>query len=134
MFVTKRVTIVSVTKPSHEDINDKLQWFGDSLGLFNLRDKDRSCFRIFIELLKAAKLRKPLSSDDLALKLGITRGTIVHHLNKLMSSGIVVSQNNKYMLRVDNLKDLVDEIKRDVDRSFNKVHNVAKEIDGALGL
>lgn len=134
MYVSKRVTIVRIRRPLDEDINDKLKWFGDSLGLFNLRDKDKSCFRIFIELLKAAKKNTPLSSDELAMKLGITRGTVVHHLNKLIGSGIVISSREGYMLRVDNLKDLVEELRRDVNQSFNKVGSVAEEIDNALGL
>lgn len=134
MIISSKVTIVRVKKPEHEDVNEKLKFFGDSLGLFNLRDKDKSCFRIFIELLKAAKLRKPLSSDELADKLGITRGTVVHHLNRLMGSGIVISIKNKYMLRVDNLTDLVEEIRRDVNRTCDKLADVGDEIDRALGL
>jgi len=85
-----RITIVSVRKSPQANINQKLQWFGDSLGLFSLRDRDKSLFRVFIELLKAAKTRTPISSDELAMKLNLTRGTVVHHINKLMENGIVV--------------------------------------------
>jgi len=136
MIISRRVTIVRVSRPTEgdKDINKKLQWFGDSLGLFNLRDKDKSCFRVFIELLKAAKLRQPLSSDEIALKLGLTRGTVVHHLDKLMGSGIVVTQRNRYMLRVDNLRDLVEEIRHDVNKTCDGLAEVADQIDHALGI
>lgn len=134
MIISKKITIVRVKKPRQEDINEKLQWFGDSLGLFNLRDKDKSCFRLFIELLKAAKLQEPLTSDELAERLGITRGTVVYHLNKLIASGIVISERNGYMLRVDNLLDLVEEIRMDVNKTFDKLANTADDIDEALGL
>jgi predicted transcriptional regulator len=130
----QRITIINVRRPSSRNINRELQWFGTSLGLFNLRDKDKSCFRVFIELLKAAKGKKALSSDELAYRLGLSRGTIVHHLNKLMEAGIVTYYKNRYMLRVDNLEDLIDEVERDIKRTCETLREVAKEIDDTLGL
>ena len=129
----QKITIISVRKPART-LNNELQWFGNSLGLFNLRDKDKSCFRVFIELIKAAKHDKPLTSDEIAYKLGLSRGTVIHHINKLIESGIVIHQNNRYMLRVNNLEVLVDEIKKDAERTFDDLKRVAKEIDHLLGL
>ncbi len=130
----QKITIINIRKPPTKNINRELQWLGTSLGLFNLRDKDKSCFRIFIELLKSAKDRKSLSSDELAYRLGLSRGTIVHHLNKLMESGLVTYYKNNYMLRVDNLEALIDEVERDVKRTCESLRDVAKEIDDTLGL
>src|SRR3990167_11073730 len=79
-----KITIISLRRPLEKTINQELQWFGNSLGLFNLRDKDKSCFRVFIELLKAAKANMPLTSDELAYRLNLSRGTVIHHINKLM--------------------------------------------------
>jgi predicted transcriptional regulator len=134
MLFEKKVTIVKITKPTGSDINKSLQWFGNSLGLFGLRDKDKSCFRVFIELLKASKAREPMSSDEIAAKLELTRGTVVHHVNKLMVSGLVVRQGNKYMLRVDNLSELVEELHRDMSNTCRGLRDVAEEIDRCLGL
>ena len=130
----QRITIINLRKPSEKSLNKELQWFGTSLGLFNLRDKDKSLFRIFIELLKSAKSKKTLSSDELALRLGLTRGTVVHHINKLISAGIVVTEGNKYALRVDNLKDLVEQVERDIKRTCEELKEVADDIDRNLGL
>ena|SRR3989338_1988040 len=130
----QKIIIVTSRKPVERAINEELQWFGDSLGLFNLRDKDKSCFRVFIELLKSTKRKQALSSDDLALRLNLTRGTVIHHVNKLMESGIVVYEKKKYLLRVDNLKQLVEEIRRDIDRTCSDLKEVAEEIDRRLGL
>ena len=133
-FYQKKITIINIRKPAEENINQELQWFGHSLGLFNLRDKDKSCFRTFIELLKAAKLKRPLTSDELAFRLDLTRGTVIHHINNLVKSGLVIHEGNRYMLRVDNLKDLVDEVEEDVKRTCNNLRKIAKKIDGKLGL
>lgn len=129
-----KITVIELRKPSTENINMRLQWLGSSLGLFGLRDKDRSCFRIFIELLKATKRHRPLSSDELAVNLALTRGTVVHHLNKLIQSGIVIVDENRYILRVDNLEHLVDEVEKDMVRVFDNLRIVAKDIDKQLGL
>ncbi|MBW2974761.1 ArsR family transcriptional regulator [Candidatus Woesearchaeota archaeon] len=130
----QRVTILTSRKPHEKTINEELQWFGRSLGLFNLRDKDKSCFRVFIELLKSAKRKKPLSSDELAFKLNLTRGTVVHHINKLIESGIVVPGHNRYILRVENLRSLVDEIEKDIKRACSDLKEVAEDIDRRLNL
>ena len=131
---SKKITIVKISKPAQRDLNHELQWFGDSLGLFNLRDKDKSCFRIFIELLKSAKKREPLTSDEIAEKLNLTRGTVIHHINKLMESGIVIHYKNRYVLRVENLSSLIDELHRDVRRTCTDLKEIAVDIDKAMGL
>jgi predicted transcriptional regulator len=128
-----QVTIINIRKPAR-NLNNELQWFGSSLGLFNLRDKDKSCFRIFIELLKAVKQHKPLTSDEIAERLQLTRGTVIHHLNKLMGSGIVVHEGKRYLLRVNNLEILIDEIQNDIERTCDDLRKVAKDIDNILGL
>ncbi len=129
-----KITIVSIRRPHEHDINEKLQWFGASLGLFGNRDKDKSCFRIFIELVKNLREPGPVNSDDLAEKTGLTRGTVVHHLNKLMSAGIVTSEKNGYQLKVDNLKDLTEVVKGNVDKAFENLKDMADELDKRLGL
>jgi|TARA_B100001971_G_C18159961_1_gene520816 biotin operon repressor len=130
----QKITIIKITKPVEKNVNRELQWLAVSLGLFNLRDKDRSLFRIFIELLKAAKTNRPLSSDEIAYKLNLSRGTVVHHINKLMESGIAIHHRNKYMLRVASLKELIDEMERDLARTFSNLRDIAKEVDDKLGV
>lgn len=133
-ITSKKITIIHITKPSVRSLNNELQWLGAALGLFNLRDKDKSCFRIFIELLKSSKKGIPLTSDQLADKLELSRGTVVHHLQKLMEAGIVIPEKSRYLLRVDNLEMLIDEIQRDTYRAFEDLKQVASEIDKWMGL
>ena len=90
-----KVTIIKLKKPKNE-INDEIQWLCRSLGLFGERDKEKSCYRVFIELLKN---KQGLSSDELADQTNITRGTVIHHINRLADSGFVVSQKKKYRLK-----------------------------------
>jgi len=130
----QRITIVNVRKPAQRNVNFELQWLGTSLGLFNLRDKDKSCFRIFLELLKAAKAKKPMTSDEIAANLHLSRGTVVHHITRLMEAGLVIHEKNQYMLRVDTLKMLISELEKDVQRTLGDLKEVASDIDDWMGL
>jgi len=127
-----RITIVQSPPPKTNNLNDKLQWFGGSLGLFGLRDKDKSQFRIFIALLKRARRGQPISSDELAIELHLSRGTVIHHINKLIEAGIVVTHENRYFLRVAELTQLVYEMKKDLEESLEVLQDVASEIDALL--
>lgn len=130
----RRITIVSVRRPERLSLNDELQFFGHSLGLFGERDRDKSCYRIFIELIKAIKSTGSLSSDDLAEKLGLTRATVVHHLNSLMERGIILHAGNKYIMRGDKLTSLVEDIQKDVERQMDEMRKTAEELDRLLQL
>ncbi|MBI2142683.1 winged helix-turn-helix transcriptional regulator [Candidatus Woesearchaeota archaeon] len=130
-----KITIVRTKKPvSRGSINEDIKWLCSSLGLFTLRDKDSSCYRIFIELLKGSRAHRALSSDDIANMLGLSRGTVVHHINRLMDSGLVVSERSRYLLRMDNLEVLMDELERDLERAFEGIKAAAKRIDRQLGI
>ena len=132
-YTHQKITIIRSNRPPRDsNINEDLQWLGSSLGLFGLRDKDKSCFRIFIELLKSAKRREPISSDELAYRLDLSRGTVIHHINKLIESGLVVPARNRYILRVDSLRGLIDELKRDVEKTLEELGTIADKIDETM--
>jgi len=128
----RKITIIRTEIPQNENINVELQWLGSSLGLFSQRDKDRSCFRIFIELLKSSKENKKLSSDELAYKLNLSRGTVIHHINNLFDKGIVVYEDTKYTMRVSKLVELIEELKKESMKSFDRLINIADKIDKRL--
>ncbi len=132
MRITK-ITIVN-KKSTPDNVNDLLLAFGDSLGLFSARDKDKSCYRIFIVLVKALKLGVELTSDELALQTGLTRGTVIHHLNHLMASGIVSNYKNRYFIAVGSLEELVVQMRETVNSLFDGIGVLAKKIDNDLEL
>ena len=129
-----RITIIRTTRPRRHDINAELRWLGHSLGLFSERDKDSSLYRLFVELIKSSRRKEALTSDELAYRLKLSRGTVVHHLNKLLESGIVITDRNRYALRVENLEVLVDELRKDIRRTMQDLKSIAKQIDDELGL
>jgi predicted transcriptional regulator len=133
-FIIQKITVVRTQKPQFNTVNDELQWLAGSLGLFNLRDKDKTCFRVFIELIKQSKEADLISSDELAARLQLTRGTVVHHLNKLLEAGLIINNRNRYELRVSSLEALVDMIQADFEKTCNELRRVAQNLDIQLGL
>lgn len=127
-----RITLLKIRRIDDQNINHDLQWIGNSLGLFNVRDKDSSCFRIFITLVKKSRNNEALTSDEIAGKLHLTRGTVVHHLTRLIDSGIVVRERKGYLLRENNLQRLVKDLHTDIESMFSELGDVAKEIDERL--
>ena len=126
------ISIRKIEKPAGQGVNDALQWFCDSLGLLTRRDKDNSCYRLFIELLKSSKKGKALSSDELASRLNLVRGTVVHHLNRLIEAGLVESKNNRYSLKAKTLKELVGLLKKEVDDTLGHIELVAERLDKSI--
>lgn len=133
MVRKSKITIKRTLKPKKSNVNAELQWLCDSLGLFGRRDRDKSRFRMFVVLLKTVN-SNGLTSDQISERVGLSRGTVVHHLHTLMNSGLVVSERNRYMLRVDSLSSLIDEVERDILRTMDEIKEVAQEIDKRLNL
>lgn len=130
----KKITIIKISSQKDNTLNDRLQFLGSSIGLFNQRDKDRSCFRIFIELLKAGKNNESLSSDEIAFRLDLSRGTVIHHIHNLEDAGIVISTKGKYHLKVTCMEELVNEIEKDINSTLRDLKHISKKIDEELEL
>lgn len=133
-IIHRRITVVQIRHSAKKDINSEIRYLANSLGLIGPRDKDNSCFRVFIELLKATRRNFALSSDELAARTKLSRGTVVHHLSKLIETGLVINEHNRYLLRAGNLSAVIEEIQKDINRSLNDLKSVANVIDENLGL
>ena len=128
-----KVTMVRIRSRPTQNVNEELQWLGNSLGLFNLRDKDSSCFRVFITMVKKSRDAQALSSDEIAEKLKLSRGTVVHHLTRLMEAGLVVKEAEGYLLREATLERVISDMHQDMEQLFAELKRIAKEIDEQLG-
>ena len=51
-----------------------------------------------------------------------------------LDAGIVISRHRRYMIRVNSLSQLVDEIERDILGTLNKLRKTAKDLDERLNL
>ncbi|MFP4523267.1 MAG: winged helix-turn-helix transcriptional regulator [Candidatus Nanoarchaeia archaeon] len=133
MRITRITIVKDAAKPQH-NINSLLLTFGETLGLFSSRDKDKSCYRILIILIKALKLKEELTSDEIAAQSDLSRGTVIYHLNRLMDAGIVTSYRSTYRIGASDLEELVDMMRKGVLRMMDDLEQTAKKIDIALGI
>ena len=126
----RKITIERIERPKNLDLNKEIQWFSKSLGLFDSkRDKEKSCFRIFVTLVKS---KKGLRSDEIASKANLSRGTVIHHIHNLAEKGIISNKKNKYFLRYGDFEDLIKEMHKNTERMFKDIENIAKKLDKEL--
>ncbi len=126
----QKITLIKV-RGTKTSINENLQLLSNSLGLFSDRDKESSCFRIFVELTKRIK-EDGLTSDELALKTNLSRATVLHHINKMMVAGIAILSKNKYSISSNNLTSLIKNLRNDTSCILNDLDELAKNLDKEL--
>jgi len=126
----KEIRILNLDVPSGSLLNDDLQFFSSCLGMFGKRDREKSCFRIFVHLLRE---NDSLSSEELAQMSNLSRATVIHHASRLIDSGLVKKRGNAYLLRFRKLEDLTREIEKDVSSTFKRLRMMSRKIDEELG-
>ncbi|MFH1055217.1 MAG: ArsR family transcriptional regulator [Candidatus Altiarchaeota archaeon] len=124
-----RIRIIKKKKSQEKTLENDLEWFCSSLGLCEQIDKDRTAQAIFKSLLESTYNGEGMRSDDISERVGKSRGAVVNHLNKLISSGLVVRHGTRYELREENLHNTMAEMRRDMDRIFEDMEEIAQEID-----
>lgn len=132
--MVRMVLIKKVRSPPPGNLNEDIDFICRSFGFFSRRDRQDSAGKIFRLLVKeCCGDAGGLSSDDIAHKMNLSRGAIVHHLNHFISTGLVEKEQNTYRIRSASLQKVMDEIKEDIDRIFNQMFKIASEIDDKLG-
>jgi len=126
--------LLSVRKPTTAEYETDLEWLCRTFGFLESRDKQKTAYLIFKALVEATAHNNGLTSDELAEKLSLTRGTMIHHLNKMMKSVLVIFHESKFKLRERSLKNTMEEIRRDINRLFENIFEISESIDRSLGL
>lgn len=132
--VLSEYRILEVRPPVTGELEQDINWICRCLGFANPRDTENTAIKIFRVLLDNAKVDEPLASDEIADEVGLTRGAVVHHLNRMRRSNLVIRRDNKYELRMHSLQKTLEEVERDILRVLRSLKEVAKEIDSQLGM
>ena len=75
-----------------------------------------------------------LSSTAIAERVGMSRGSVINHLNNLMRSGLIIRQGRYYSARSRSVYRTIEEIEEDIERIFLRMKRTAQEIDEELGI
>ncbi|MBI2508435.1 helix-turn-helix transcriptional regulator [Candidatus Woesearchaeota archaeon] len=128
----KRI-IISIEPIPESNTNEQLHWISQALGLFNERDKEKSCHRIFVELIKAKKDNNLLSCQELADKSNLSRATVLHHLDKLTESNIVMERDHEFELVDENLNSIILRLKKEMNDFMEEMEKISRKLDEELG-
>ncbi|MCK4883937.1 MAG: helix-turn-helix transcriptional regulator [Candidatus Diapherotrites archaeon] len=129
-----KIVIRRIEKPFKHSPENEFEWICRSLGFFEEIDRDKVAAHIFKQVVAATEKGRPLTSTELAEKVGMSRGSVVNHLNNLQRSGLVVRSGRQYLSRSRSMVRTIEEIEEDIDRIFAKMKKTAKEIDEEFGL
>ena len=128
------IILKKIRMPAVGNLNNDIDYICKSFGYFSQRDKEETAGKIFRLLVKeTSRNSKGLSSDQIADKLNLSRGAIVHHLNNFISTGLVIKEHKTYRLRSPSIQKSIEEIIEDTNRIFNQMLKIAKDIDDKLG-
>ena len=130
----QQIIIKKVRSPAPGNLDEDIDFLCKSLGYFSQRDKNDTAGMIFRLLVKeACNPEKCLTSDKIAERLDRSRGSVVHHLNHFIASGIVVREQNTYRLRSPSLRKSMEEIRVDIGRIMEQMLKIAEDVDDKLG-
>ncbi|MEK6970345.1 MAG: winged helix-turn-helix domain-containing protein [archaeon] len=128
-----RIIIRRIEPPFERTAEREMEWLCQSLGLTPI-DKDKTTMEIFKEVVRSTETGKGISSTELAEKVGLSRGAVIHQLNNLQLAGLVVKQGRAYFSRSRSMVRTIQEVEEDIRRIFDRMEETAREMDRALGV
>jgi predicted transcriptional regulator len=130
-----RIIIRRLEKPPEKELKEDIEWICESFGFYETIDKDKTAYAIFKKLLEStADGKNGLSSTEIGTELHLTRGAALNHLKRMIKSGLIIKDDGHYTLRCSSLCNTVNELHRDIDRMFEDIESIAKEIDERMGV
>jgi DNA-binding MarR family transcriptional regulator len=136
MFVNKILTGVSMQKPKAEllqakkpeTVDDELIVLCRKMRLMSERDVDATLAQVLKSMMLHSR-GQPIGGSELSKESGINRITVIHHLRRLEGAGFVSRTEGKYILRVRSAEDMLLEFRKEMERSFVEMDDLAREID-----
>ncbi len=129
-----KIVIRRVEKPFSRGLDKELDWICRCLGFFEPIDREKTAASIFKEVVRASEEKKPLTSTALAKRVDMSRGSVINHLNRLQQSGLIVRQGRFYLPRSSSMFRTIEEVEEDIERVFQRMKKIAREIDEEFGI
>jgi predicted transcriptional regulator len=123
------LSLNEIKKPVSSAPEYKTIWFCDTLGLSSGRDIDGLATQIITILLHQYQNGEGLSTEQLAQLLNVTSARVNHHVRNLTRTGIVYREKKLVHMRGLSLKESVRELRKDANRIFDELEEIAESID-----
>ena len=128
-----KIVIRKVERPFKPDFENQLAWICSSLGFFEPIDKDKNAAAVFKEIVLATENGEALTSTAIAERIGMSRGSVINHLNNLLHSGMIEKNGKFYSARCKSMQRTIEGIEEDVERIFSQLKKSAAEVDKQFG-
>ncbi|MEK6958664.1 MAG: winged helix-turn-helix transcriptional regulator [archaeon] len=129
-----KVVIRKVERPFKDDFENQLAWICSSLGFFEPIDKDKNAAAVFKEIVLSTEKGEALTSIAIAERIGMSRGSVINHLNNLLRSGLIEKNGRFYCARSKSMQRTIEDIEEDVNRIFSQLKKSAEDIDKQFGI
>ncbi|MGB9732498.1 MAG: winged helix-turn-helix domain-containing protein [Candidatus Micrarchaeia archaeon] len=120
----EKLIIKPLSRPQKETVDDLVKWFCKA---FDLEEELEP--RILREIISKSLLGEGATSKELYQKMKIPRSTVIYHLNRFISAGLIVRRGRKYFLRSMSMEDTIAELQRDMLMEFSKLIEFAEKFD-----
>ncbi len=132
MFMRYRRKLVFVENKAplpDSDPEEMLDWILNSLGLILKGDQKEGVREVFKEVIRVSKEKEFFTIDDIAERVKISRTTTYHHINKMVSVGLLVKTRKGYTLPSHTLEGCIIEIEHEIQRIMERIRRVSRELD-----
>ena len=111
-----------------QSVDDELIELCKMMRIMSERDVDATLSQVLKTMMVHTR-SEPLGGSELSKISGINRITIIHHLKRLEEAGFVARKEGKYCMRVQTAEGMLMEFRKEMDRAFTEMDELAREID-----
>lgn len=129
----QQLRLRKINKPHEKNPHEDITWICDSFGFNTGRDIEHLSTKTVLSLLNRYREDRGLPSEVLARDLGVSPARVNYHVRTLIDSGLLFRERKLIFLRAGSMKSAVEEMRKDANRVFDELSEVAEEIDEALG-
>ncbi|WP_265582087.1 ArsR family transcriptional regulator [Methanofollis aquaemaris] len=133
-MIEQRISLNTIERPPGSGVDEHLAWFCQSLGLTNGRDLENVAQQVVLQVIGEIAAERGVASETLAGHLEITPGRVNHHVRNLTLAGLLYRKKKLIYLRGGSMTAAVEEMRKDANRIFDDLLEVAGELDEAMGI
>ncbi len=126
--------IKSLQPPRRKQGFEELFWIADSLGFLDNNETKALIQKLLINIIQSVSNKGFTNSQELSSSLNISLQRTNYHLRSLIDSGFLIRTKRQIILRQGNIKSAILEMKADVNRVFDRLLNIADDLDKKFNL
>jgi DNA-binding MarR family transcriptional regulator len=119
---------IAITARKEANPDEELIQLCRRMRLMSERDTDATLPQV-LKVMLVHSHGQPVGGSELSELSGINRITIIHHMKRLEGAGFVQRREGKYVLRVQTAEDMILEFRKEMERTFAEMDDLAREFD-----